>query len=397
MVVPTSVSSAPLPDHVYSLPPNMQAQPSLTRFWCESCLVSLTTTSSKDPDGTVHGLARSMQVPGYCSRKTNFGICSGCAAAKNGSCVEISPEFRRAANILDFLVERALRKTNEQTVIASNSVDLADAMSVAIRGYSAEKKRLINESKLGEVGYQKARVASREHNIERYKAGLGTVGQKAALNVVVSGRCEQHFYKTGGSRNNERRWYYYSTDVPADDQVASLVTPSPSKRRLSDLTRSGCRALEPLEVAGGCFLRVFLPFRLAFVRLVSASADVQLLLRPDDVPAYCPLFLETRLVGCGGVNVAAQVQPVVLVFQQVGRFVDAIVTAHRVVMVFDQDVMTERQVLGDPHLPLPAQDSTGVELPVCGSLLRSARFPTRQRYMLVIGLITLLHLSNVIG
>jgi hypothetical protein len=42
-------------------------------------------------------------------------------------------------------------------------------MSVAIRGYSAEKKRLINESKLGELGYQKARVASREHNMERYK------------------------------------------------------------------------------------------------------------------------------------------------------------------------------------------------------------------------------------
>jgi hypothetical protein len=89
MVVPTSVSNAPLPDHVYSLPPNMQAQPSLTRFWCESYLVSLTTASSKDPDGTVHGLTRSMQVPGYCSRKTNFGICSGCAAAKKGSCVEV--------------------------------------------------------------------------------------------------------------------------------------------------------------------------------------------------------------------------------------------------------------------------------------------------------------------
>jgi hypothetical protein len=66
-------------------------------------------------------------------------------------------------------------------------------------------------------------------------------------------------------------------------------------------------------------------------------------------------------------------------------------------MVLNQDVITERQVLGDLHLPLPAQDSTGVELPVCGSLPRSARFLTRQRYMFVIGLITFLHLSDVIG
>jgi hypothetical protein len=36
------------------------------------------------------------------------------------------------------------------------------------------------------------------------------------------------------------------------------------------------------------------------MRLVSASADVQLLSRPDDVPAYYLLFPETRLVGCRG-------------------------------------------------------------------------------------------------
>jgi hypothetical protein len=73
------------------------------------------------------------------------------------------------------------------------------------------------------------------------EAGLGTVGQKAALNVVVSARWEQHFYKAGGSRNHERRWYYYGTDVPADDEVASLMTPSPSKRRFIDFTRRSRR------------------------------------------------------------------------------------------------------------------------------------------------------------
>ena len=41
---PASVSDEPLPDDIYQLPPNMQPQPSLTRFWCQACIVALSTS-----------------------------------------------------------------------------------------------------------------------------------------------------------------------------------------------------------------------------------------------------------------------------------------------------------------------------------------------------------------
>jgi hypothetical protein len=91
--IPKHVSNKPLPEDVFQLPPNMQPQPTLTRFWCQPCIISLTTTSSRPPKGTVHDMAVAMLDGLYCKRETNFGVCSGCRAAQKGGCVEVSPRY----------------------------------------------------------------------------------------------------------------------------------------------------------------------------------------------------------------------------------------------------------------------------------------------------------------
>jgi hypothetical protein len=92
------LSNNALPNYIYKLAPYLQAQPNLVRFWCFSCLKSLTTTSDKPPVGTVESFAQVMfkglnKVP-YCSRKgVNYSIYAGCRKAKKGSYTEVSLRY----------------------------------------------------------------------------------------------------------------------------------------------------------------------------------------------------------------------------------------------------------------------------------------------------------------
>jgi hypothetical protein len=51
--------------------------------------------------------------------------------------------------------------------------------------------------------------------------------------VVVSGKAEMHFAKDGMANDNERRYYYFGTDIPDADRVGSMFgqTPSPTKNK----------------------------------------------------------------------------------------------------------------------------------------------------------------------
>jgi hypothetical protein len=81
-----------------------------------------------------------------------------------------------------------LKKTSEATITAGDAADrdailetdrveqgwqaahdYAKKLGAAFSAYRADKQRLVKDSKLGDVGYHKARIASREHNMERYK------------------------------------------------------------------------------------------------------------------------------------------------------------------------------------------------------------------------------------
>lgn len=42
-------SNKPIPKWVYSVAPHLQGQPALVRFWCQSCLVAMTSDGSKFP------------------------------------------------------------------------------------------------------------------------------------------------------------------------------------------------------------------------------------------------------------------------------------------------------------------------------------------------------------
>jgi hypothetical protein len=51
--------------------------------------------------------------------------------------------------------------------------------------------------------------------------------------VVVSDEAERHFTKDGTANDNERRYYYFGTDIPDADRVGSVFgqTPSPTKKK----------------------------------------------------------------------------------------------------------------------------------------------------------------------
>jgi hypothetical protein len=51
--------------------------------------------------------------------------------------------------------------------------------------------------------------------------------------VVVSNESERHFTKDGMAHDNERRYYYFGTDIPDADRVGSVFgqTPSPTKKK----------------------------------------------------------------------------------------------------------------------------------------------------------------------
>jgi hypothetical protein len=91
MIPPSGVSNAPLPDHIYVLPSNLASQPSLTQFWCQRCVVALTTESKAEPTRSFESFVVILQEgKQYCHRKNNFGVCTGCALANTSSCCEVS-------------------------------------------------------------------------------------------------------------------------------------------------------------------------------------------------------------------------------------------------------------------------------------------------------------------
>jgi hypothetical protein len=68
--------------------------------------------------------------------------------------------------------------------------------------------------------------------------------------VVVSDEAERHFTKDGMANDNERRYYYFGTDIPDADRVGSVFgqTPSPTKNKgfvLSPFNTPSRRGLGP--------------------------------------------------------------------------------------------------------------------------------------------------------
>ncbi|UPX13409.1 uncharacterized protein EKO05_0003917 [Ascochyta rabiei] len=177
--------------------------------------------------------------------------------------------------MLDFLIERALRKTNDETVAQGNQAtdddviaqvqtywqtayDYAKACRDGFVAYDAVVRRRINKSGLSETEYAQACQVSWLHNLERYIAAVGTVGAKLPNNVVIDSTIEDHFQKTGGAHNAEKRWYYYGTDLPSAVQApsapferislsASLTKPTPGGR----CRRSPSYEMSPSEGRGG--------------------------------------------------------------------------------------------------------------------------------------------------
>jgi hypothetical protein len=67
--------------------------------------------------------------------------------------------------------------------------------------------------------------------------GLGTVGLKRDNNVIVDATIERMFARDGNCRNNEKRWYYYGTDVYSAQELEARPVPgfsTPRKRRATD-------------------------------------------------------------------------------------------------------------------------------------------------------------------
>jgi hypothetical protein len=106
---PTHVSNKEIPNFVYALPENMAPQPSLTRFWCRGSITRLTTASKRAPNGTIESFIEVLRRPeGYGTRKNNFGVCSSCADAKEGACVEVWPvSFQYRSGVAPVLTRKA--------------------------------------------------------------------------------------------------------------------------------------------------------------------------------------------------------------------------------------------------------------------------------------------------
>ena len=47
------------------------------------------------------------------------------------------------------------------------------------------------------------------------KAAISIVGKKAPSNIIVNSLVKEHFKKAGRAANAEKRWYYYSTNIPS--------------------------------------------------------------------------------------------------------------------------------------------------------------------------------------
>jgi hypothetical protein len=116
--------------------------------------------------------------------------------------------------------------------------DYAKELRTAFTEHTAQVKRDIAKSKLTEVEWAKAREASRNFNLQRFNAGLGSQGLNAPSCVVVDANLERaSFSKDGNALGRKKRWYYYSREVPGDHEVmapwrnVSEAGSSPTKRR----------------------------------------------------------------------------------------------------------------------------------------------------------------------
>jgi hypothetical protein len=87
-----------------------------------------------------------------------------------------------------------------------------------------------------EVEWAKAREASRNFNLQRFTAGLGSQGLNALSCVVVDANLERSsFSKDRSATGCKKRWYYYSRKVPGDYEVVApwlnvSESGSPTKR-----------------------------------------------------------------------------------------------------------------------------------------------------------------------
>lgn len=91
----SAVSNKTIPDYIYALAPNLQAQPALVRFWCKSCLVGLTTTSKTAPNGSLDSFIETLLQGDFCARKGNFGVCNLCSRDHKGECVGVCDKALR--------------------------------------------------------------------------------------------------------------------------------------------------------------------------------------------------------------------------------------------------------------------------------------------------------------
>lgn len=118
---------------------------------------------------------------------TTLLLSAACPSADR--CVQIAPKFRRAVNILMYLVDYAYHKSTSEmsrqgegvdyaTLLLDdppllqrwqNAFDYARLLRQAFAAVPAADQRAIRESKLDDVAYHQARVASGSMNLERYK------------------------------------------------------------------------------------------------------------------------------------------------------------------------------------------------------------------------------------
>jgi hypothetical protein len=101
-----ALSNKPIPEWVYSVAPHLQGQPALVRFWCQSCLVAMTSEASKFPKGTLEDFIESVMQGGICQRKGNFGVCKLCSDSHKGQCGEVRSDQALRRRDADSMVPR---------------------------------------------------------------------------------------------------------------------------------------------------------------------------------------------------------------------------------------------------------------------------------------------------
>ncbi|KAF2647071.1 hypothetical protein K491DRAFT_685814 [Lophiostoma macrostomum CBS 122681] len=248
-----TTSNEPIPDYVWALPAHLEPQPALVHPWCGNCLAGY----ARDWN---HAKGREL-----CSRSNPFSVCNNCDKGKKSGCIPVSfphpcrcltvltksmcqpePQFRRAFNVLSWVIGYSERKDKE----GANDEDSAKHWNVvavyagllqkAITSYTSYMKREIKDSGLEAGEYTLARQRSRDHNFLRYQNGMGSVGKCLPTNVVVDVKVESGLMQDGSCKNCEKRWYYLGTDIPSDRAVMSPMANrrQPAVGRASPLSPS---------------------------------------------------------------------------------------------------------------------------------------------------------------